>query len=167
MPACQHKPGLLVLRQGEGGRPISIQRVALLAAVQVGRRGELSLVLVFVAVPAARELDLVQRVSALGDVTLRALHGGVLGFERVSGRRVLFHAKFRRFESFHGVTRGAFPTISPLDELAFMLVLMAIHALLEGDRLLEIAAPMALQAIDTLVFPDQRVLGLGVVKVLV
>jgi hypothetical protein len=34
----KHEPGLLMLRQGERGGPVSIQRVALLASVQV-RRG--------------------------------------------------------------------------------------------------------------------------------
>lgn len=163
----QHKPGLLVLRQSEGGRPIPIYGVALLAAVQVRHGCELSLMLVLVAIQAARELDPVEGRAALGDVTLGALHRGVLGFERVSGRGVLFDTKFCRFESLYCMAGGAFPSICALYELTLVLILVAIHALLEGDRSLEIAAPVALEAINALMFPHQRIFGLGVIKALV
>jgi len=42
MAARQYKPGLLVLGQGEGGRRVPLQVVALVAGVEIRRRGKLS-----------------------------------------------------------------------------------------------------------------------------
>lgn len=64
--------------EGESCRAISLQVVALLAAIQVGNAGELAHVLVLVAIHALRELHPVKGVLALGNMALRALHCGVL-----------------------------------------------------------------------------------------
>lgn len=55
----QDEASLLVLGQGEGRRPVAIQSVALLTAIQIRGGGELALMFVFMAVEAARELDFV------------------------------------------------------------------------------------------------------------
>jgi hypothetical protein len=64
------------------------------------------------------------------------------------------------------VTRGALAAIGAFGELTVVRVFMAVHAFLEGKRLLEISTSMALRAIDSRVLPQQRKLCPGVVKVL-
>jgi len=67
-----------VAHQRERRRPPTQKRVTRFAAAQMRSRGELSLMLVGVAIQAAPELDLVHRVFAFGDVALRTLNGCVL-----------------------------------------------------------------------------------------
>ena len=63
------------------------------------------------------------------------------------------------------MTGGAFAAIGPLRELAGVFVLVAVHALSEGKRLLEVAIRVAEQAIYGLMLAQQRVLGLGMIEV--
>src|SRR5258705_6857368 len=73
--AGQVKLRLLVLRQGEGRWPVSLQIVALVAAVFVRLTRELVVVLIFVAVRTALEFDdLEDRGLTLRDMTAAALH---------------------------------------------------------------------------------------------
>lgn len=167
MASGQDETSLPVLGQGEGGGPVAIQGVALLTAVQIRRRCELSLVFVFVAVEATGKLDLIKRFFPFGDMALRTGHAGVFGLERVSRGRVLFDPELCGLESFHGVAGRALSTVGTLEELAAVLIVVAIHAALESQRLLEIAAAVTLQAIHALMFAQQRVLGFGVIEALV
>jgi len=80
-----------VPRQCEGRRTISIQRVTFLALIEIGRRGELRLVLVLVTIGALGKFDFVQRGPARRHVTSLALHRRVLPLERVRARGVFFH----------------------------------------------------------------------------
>ena len=163
----QYEPGLLVPRQPERGGLVAVERVTLLAPVQIRRGRELPLVLVFVAVEAATELDLVKRLFAVRDVALRALQGGVLALQGIGRSRMLLQTERCRLESFHGVTGGAFLAAHAFCELSLVLIVVAIHALLKSERLLEIALAVAGDAVHLLVLPEQRILGLGVVKALV
>ncbi len=165
--AGQHKAGLLVLGQREGGWPITSQRVALLAAVEVGSGCELSLVLIGVAVQAALELELVQSVSALGNMALLATNLDMFPLQRIGGRLVLLERKKAGLEAIYGMTGSTLTGIGALDELSAMWIrLVAVHAFGEDQRLLEIAVSVALQAVHRLVFALQRVSGPGVIEVL-
>ena len=68
----QRKSRLLVTGQAEGGGLEPLQIVALLAAIQVGRRSELRGVGIFVAICAVLELEPVERIFAPRDVALPA-----------------------------------------------------------------------------------------------
>ena len=57
MAAAQHEAGLLVLRQVERGRLVSLEVVAPIARVEVGCRGKLPRMLIGVTVRTALELD--------------------------------------------------------------------------------------------------------------
>lgn len=93
MASGELEPGLLVLGERERGWFEPFRVMALLAPVQPRRRSKLCLVLVVVAVQAARELDPVQRVLALGDVAAGAFHFRVSAFERVFRGGVGLHVK--------------------------------------------------------------------------
>ena len=63
------------------------------------------------------------------------------------------------------MARGTLPAIRTLGELAFMRIgPVAIHALLECERLFEISVGVALSAIHAHVLALQRELGLRMVK---
>src|SRR5579862_4643351 len=79
---------------------------------------------------------------------------------------MLFHAKKRRFEAIHVVAGRAFAFIGALEELALVGILMAIRALLEGDRLFEIPAGVALITAHRGMFAPQRKFCARVVKAL-
>lgn len=83
MSPRERKAGLLMLRQRECRGMIALQVMALLAAVEIGRGGKLALMIVLMAVHAFGELDLVERVLALRNMTAGALHFRVLEFQRI------------------------------------------------------------------------------------
>src|SRR5579864_1052739 len=164
MSAVQRKPRLLVPRQGEGGRPVSGQVVALLALVEVRGARELALVFVLVAVSAVGEFQLVNRGPARGNMALLAAHAGVLALQRVSAGGVLLDPEHRRPETVHVVAGRALALIGALYELSLVRVLVAIGTLLEGDRLLEISSGMALVAAHLNMLAQQGKPGLRVVE---
>lgn len=136
----QHEPRILVARQGERRRPVSIQRVTLLALVEIRRTGELCLVFVLVAIGALREFNFVERRPACGDMTPLALHRRVLPLQRVRAHRVFFHGEDRRFEAFYSVAARALAAIGTLYKLAVMRIrLMAIRAPRMRHRFFEIS----------------------------
>jgi len=78
---------------------------------------------------------------------------------------VIPHSKLRGFPPVHGVTRGALRAARPPSELPIVWVgFVAIHALLKSQRLLEVAAAVAQNAIDRRMLSQQRVLGFGVIE---
>lgn len=163
--AGEQESRLLVLRQPERRGPISIQSVALLAPVQVGSGGELPLVFILMAIETALELDLVERFLAVRNVALCALQAGMFPLQGVGSGCMLLQAKGARLETLHGVAGTALASIGALGELALMLILVAMHALLKSQRLFEIAAAVALQAIDFLVLAEQRIFRLRVIEI--
>jgi hypothetical protein len=64
----------------------------------------------------------------------------------------------------YNVTRTAFAVVSAADELALVLILMAIYALLVRDRFLEVRILVAFLAGKPLMLPVERELRLAVVK---
>jgi len=147
---------------------VSLQRVAALTGVEIWSRRELSIVLVFVAIDATRELDFKQGVFAFRDMTLGTLHSEVFPFERIGGGRVIFRRKGRGFEAVDGVASGALRSLRLLGELAIMRVgLVTIHAGSKRDGLFEISTGMAKRAVHDHVLSLQRVLRLGVIEVLI
>jgi hypothetical protein len=74
---------ILMPGESEGGRLVSLQIVAALAAIEVRCRGKLPGMLVAVAIGAALEFYLEQRVFALRDMALRTLQPGMLAFKRI------------------------------------------------------------------------------------
>lgn len=89
MAASERETRLLVLRQGEGRGMVTLQIVALFAAIQVRSSGELTLMLVLMTIHAFSEFDLEERVLSFGKVTAFAFHLGVLALKRVSALSVL------------------------------------------------------------------------------
>jgi hypothetical protein len=100
-------------------------------------------------------------------MALRALQSGVLTLQWIFCSRMFLQPKLSRLESFHAVTGGTLLTAHSFCELALMLIAVAIHTLLEGEGLLEIAFAMAGGAIHLLVFPQQRIVGPGMIKAVV
>ena len=164
MAAGEREARLLVLRQREGRGMVTLEVVALFAAIQVRRSGELTLVLVFVTVHAFAELDLEERVLPLGYMAPFALHLGVLAFQRVSAFGVFFHSISRRLEAVQGVTAGAFDSPRSFHELAVVHVLVAVDAFLESQRLLEVSLEVALRTFNRLVFAEQGIFRFGMVE---
>ena len=89
MTPTQPKWRFVVPAQAECGWQKALQTMAALTGIEVRCGGKLSGVLVPVAVRAALELHLVERVFALRNMTLRALQRGMLALQRIGGRRVL------------------------------------------------------------------------------
>ena len=85
MPARQHETSLFVLGQSESGGPVSFEIMTAVAAVEVGRCGELTGMLVGVTIGAALELYLEQRILSLGNVALRAFQARMSALQRIGG----------------------------------------------------------------------------------
>lgn len=81
--ACQREMRFLVFGNRECGAVKILYRVAIFAAVQVGRGGKLVVVLILVAIRARRKLHFILRILARGSVALVAGHGRMLAVERI------------------------------------------------------------------------------------
>lgn len=139
-----------------------------LAGIEVRRRRKLGRVLIGVAIGAMLKLDLEQRVFSLGNVTLLALQAGVAALQGIGAGGVFLRGESRRLPSVHGMAPGTLAAAGAPGELPVVGIgLVAIHALLEGQRLLEISASVALRAIDGGVFSLQRIFRFGVIETLV
>lgn len=167
VPTGQHKPRLLVFREGESRGLISLQVVASVARVEIGCCGKLPRMPVLMAVRACIKLHPVQRVFAFGYVALCALKAGVTALKRILGRGVFLNGEKRWFPTLHGVTRRTLAGVSPFCELSLMGILVAVRALLKGYGLFEIPIRVALSTFDGEMLSFQRILCLGVVKLLV
>lgn len=161
VPSGQHEARLFVLSQRERGGLVSLKVMAAFAGVEVGCCGELACMLVRMTIGAAFELHLKQCVFTFRDVTSCAFETRMSALQRIRARRMLLDRERRGLPSVHRVARSALSAVRPLAELATVRIgLMAIHALLECQQLLEISAGMALGAIDAGMFPFERELGL-------
>jgi len=83
MPARQDETSLFMLGQSESGGPVSLEIMTAVAAIEVGRCGELTGMLVGVTIGAALELNLEQRVLSFGDVTLHAFQTRMSALQRI------------------------------------------------------------------------------------
>ncbi len=102
--AREHELCFLVFREAECGRLVSLEVVATIARIEIRRGCELSSVAVAVAICAAIELHLEQRVLSFGDMALGAVDGRVLALKWVCTRGMFLHCEERRLPSLHGVT---------------------------------------------------------------
>ena len=92
-------------------------------------------------------------------MALRTLQASVATLQRIRRSRMFLDREFRRFPALHGVASGALSVIRALGKLAFVWIrLVAIHALGEYQRLLEVAVRVALSATHSRVLSFQRIL---------
>jgi len=126
--------------------------VAAVAGIEVRSCCELVRVPVAVAIGAALELYLEERLLTFRNMTLRALQASMTTLQRICRRSVLFHGEKGRLPSLHVMARSTFTTIDALGKLPVVRILVAIHTLLEGQGFLEISTRMALRAVYADVF---------------
>jgi hypothetical protein len=161
----QRETQRLMLCQREFGGTESLHCMAVLATILPRRGRELAAVFVHVAIKAARECDIELGGRARRLVTLRAFHLGMFAQQRIFRCGVLLHSVRRGLETLDGVTGSALHSAGALAKLALVRIgLVAIHALRVRDRLLEIAAGMALRAGHRDMFASQRKLRLGMIE---
>ena len=165
MPAGQNEVRVLVFRQGERRRFITIEVMATIARIEIRCARELPSVLIAVAIGAALKFDFENSVFSFRNMTLRAFKFGMPALQRVGGRSMILQSECGRFPSRYSVARGTFGAAGTLGELAIVWVgLMAAGAFLEREWLLKIAAAVTLNAADIRMFPQQRVLRSGVIE---
>ena len=144
----QDKPRVLVLGNRECRAMKVLYGMAILATVLIGSGGKLFVMRVLMAIRAGREFHLVEGVFSGGRMTFVAGDGGMFSFQRIVRSRVLFHAEQRWLPALDGVALGAFSLARPRLELPLMGIgIMAIGALGEGQRLLEIACCVTVGAV--------------------
>ena len=165
VPAVQRKSNLFVAGEGKRRWNKTVQVMALFAAVQIRRAGELGIVIVLVAIRALREFDLVQRLPALGNMTFATLERCVLARERIGRLLMRLRVKQRWLPAVDGVAGSTFAAVGPIGELAGVRVFVAIGALGKFQGPLEIAVCMTEQAVDRLVHAEQRILRFGVIEI--
>ena len=164
----EHEAGLLMFGQTECGWLVSLQIVAAIAGVEVWRRCELASMLVGVTVCAALELDLEESRFPFRNMALGAFQTRMSALQWVCAQSMFLHCERGGFPAVHGVARGTFSAVRAFGKLAVVGIgLVAIHALLEYERLFEVSIGMALVAIHAAVFALQGELCLGVIKTLI
>jgi hypothetical protein len=99
MASRQTKRSLAVSAQGECGRHKLIHVVATFATIQIWGRGELTGMLIDVAVGAITKLDVVNGCFTLWNVAFGTGYGGVPPFQRVSRSHMFFQSERGGFES--------------------------------------------------------------------
>jgi hypothetical protein len=155
---CKHEARISVLRGRECRAMEILDRMAVLATILVRRRGELLVVGVLVAIQALRELHLVEGILTRRNVAFFAGNARVLSFQRIVRSRMFFHAEWRWFPAIYCMALGAFTLAYAGLELALVGIgRMAIRALRERQRALEIACRVAFAAAYLDVLPQQRI----------
>ena len=167
MCSLQRKGGRLMLGEREGGRMKALHLVAFLASVVMGRPRKLAAVRVFVTILASLGRRVVVRVEAGGNVALGAGQPLVFSRQRIGGSLMASLGKGCRFPAFLRMARGAFAMIYTARELAFVLILMAVHALFMRDGGFEIRTFVALLAGQPVVLSVQGEFRLAVIEVAV
>jgi hypothetical protein len=119
---------------------------------------------VLVATAALRLGNPKDCVLTLGDMALVAFHFGVAAFERIHRRGMFLGAKRGGLESIHGMTDGAIFVAGAREELATVVIRMAIGARRMCHRRLEITAGVAFATGYAAVFSEKWERRLGVVK---
>ncbi len=102
--------------------------MALFAPVFERRPSELPAVNILVATAALCIRDLKQRVFAFGDMAAVALDCRMASLERIAGRGMLSQSKRRGLEPVLGVTRGTVTRSGACQELAMVVIGVAIAA---------------------------------------
>ena len=158
MSPRKHEAGVLVLGDGERRAMKIFYGVAVLAAILVGRGGELLVMRILMAIRARRELHFVHSVFSGRRVTFVASDGRMFSLERIMRCGVLPHAKLRWLPSFDRVALRTLSLARPRLELPFVGIgSMAIRALGKGQRLLEIASGVAVAATNFQMHSQERI----------
>ena len=140
--------------------------VTFFATILIRLGDELPLVHVLMAGNALCLLNPKDGVFTLGNVALLAFHFNMPAFEWIHARGMFLNTKGGGFEPVHCVTTRTFCTSDARQELAAVIVGMAIHAFGKCDRRLEIAFVVAVAASYTAVFSEKRISCLGMIKAL-
>jgi hypothetical protein len=139
--------------------------MTIFAAVTMGCPGKLFLMGVLMAIGATVKFDFVPSSLSLWYMTLRACDRSMFSAQRKGGQIVLDQKELRRLEPFDSMTALTSSPVRPRGELTIVWIrLMAISALREGDRRLEIAFDVALKTADLRMLPEQRIFRRRVVK---
>ena len=161
MTAGQREARFFMFRKRKSRRLVSAQIVAPFALVQVGRCRELPCMFIHVAVQTLRKLDLVNGGLARRNMTLLALHFRMFAIESVLAGGMVLAGKSRRFPASDRMARGALSPACTLRELPTVWIWrVAIGALGERQRLLEISVLVAQLAGHFQMLADQRILRL-------
>ncbi len=108
-----------------------------------------------VAVGAVLKFHCEDSVNSARDVAFFTSDFGVPALQRICRCGVIRNGEGRRLPTIHGMTTGAFATIGALRELPLVRIwLVAVGALLEGNRFLEITAAVTLNAADSRVLSE-------------
>jgi hypothetical protein len=165
MGSRQCEASFAMLRDGKERTVKIAYGVAILAFVEIGGCGELAVMRILVTVRAKREFHLVNGVLAGRKMTLVTGNGNVFALQWVLGCVVFLHSEQGRFPPIQRMAFGAFALFRPGFELAFVRIgCVAIHAIREGKRFLEIAIDVTGGAADCNVFANQGILRLRVVE---
>ncbi len=162
--ARQRKLGLSMLGNRKQRTVEVLNGVAAFAPIIVRRGGKLAGMNVFVAVHAVCKLHVVNCCLAGREVALPAFHLGVLAFQRVVRACVFLHPEQRRFPAFDGMALRALSFFLAACKLASVNVLVAVSAIRERKRLLEIAVYVTSGATDLCMLAQQRVFRCRMIK---
>ena len=155
----------LMLRDSEDRAMKIRDGVACFAAIFIGLGGKLPVVRIFVAIKASRKLHGVPRFPTRGDVTFGAFHFRMHACERIFRSRVFRHSKQGWLPTFQGVAFRAVAFLGAIRELPAVRVwFVAIGTLRKRKLFFEITIQVASDATHGLMFSNQRVLCLGMVK---
>lgn len=164
MRSGKGKVCFLMQRDGKERAVKIADSMAALASIVVRGASELPIMDIFVAVRAIRKFHLVDRFFAGWEVAFGAFHLGVFPVKRILGRCVFLDLEERRLPAFHRVTLGTFALLDAPDELAIVNVFVAVRAIVEWQRLLEVTIDMARRATNRGVLPEERILGLRMIE---
>ena len=167
VPSGEREMSFLVLGQRKRGRLVAIHRMTTLASIEIRRTGKLSRVPVAMAICAAIEFDFEYRVLAFRNMALRTFQPRVATLQRIRRGRMFLDRELRWLPALHRVTGRALSLVRTFGKLAFVCILVAVHALGEYQRLLKVAIGVALGAVHTGVLSLERKLRFGVIKALI
>lgn len=164
VPPGQGKAGRLVALHRKHRQLEARLRVALLAAVEVGRGGELARVRIRVAGRTDEFARAIHRRAALRLVALGAAERGMLALQREGAPLVHGAIEPGRVEASVEMAGGAVRTGDAPRELPSVGILVAVAALLVGDGTTEIVALVAIRARSFGMLPSQRKLRGAVIE---
>jgi len=164
VPPGQGEAGRLVVLHGKHHQLEARLRVALLAAVEVGRGGELAGVLIRVAGRTDEFARAIHRRAALRLVALGAAERGMLALQREGAPLVHGAIEPGRLEAAVEMAGGAVRTSDAPGELPSVGILVAVATPLVRDGTTEIVALVAIRARPFGMLPSQRKLRGAVIE---
>lgn len=166
MATVKGETSFLVLHQGEGGRLIAFQVVALVASIEVRSGDKLASVPVPVTIGALGKFHLIQGVFPFGDVALGTFQPRMTALQWILRGSVFLHCEQGRLPALHFVTGGTLTAIRTFGELSIVSVFVAVGTFGERDLFLEISVGVALGALDLRVLSLKWILRFRVVEAL-